>query len=451
MRTCLAQALRSQWVLATFATAIIGILGLITAGLLARILGPGDRGVLAGAMLWSTLIFAACGVPSVAAVTVRWSRAAAAVAQRRVLGASLWLVIGSTLLLVPLCMLVNRVLLRVFDHPGAVAAGDVYLLSLPVGLLAGCFMGVLLGTARHTVFWGARVAGATAYCLALTGLTASGRLTLLWCAGAALVGSCATLLVVGLAFFNREAPLPVSCFREVRRLGSFSITTNAAGLPYQLNMRFDQALLMLLVPSVVLGQYVIAFSWSSIVMLIGSGVSPVLLARSAAAAATRAPAEVEQVFARFRALVWIIGGVAGCAAAAGPLVIPLLFGAAFVPAVTPAVVLCFAAAMLSINLSLHEIARGFGHPGVGVTAEIVGLVVAMTLLLLLARTHGATGAAVAALVGYATSCALLVRGLRRRMGPDLMPRVTPSVADLKALHGFVTGTIRGTTVSQGYG
>jgi hypothetical protein len=59
---------RNPWFLATGANVVMGLLGMLTAGLIARSLGPTDRGVLVAAVLWSGLTFSTLGFPGIQAV-----------------------------------------------------------------------------------------------------------------------------------------------------------------------------------------------------------------------------------------------------------------------------------------------------------------------------------------------------------------------------------------------
>ena len=70
-------------------------------------------------------------------------------------------------------------------------------------------------------------------------------------------------------------------------------------------------------------------------------------------------------------------------------------------------VLTIAAVFLNIGLNLHELLRGFGHPGVGMRAEMFGLAAGALLLPGAIRLWGLTGAAAISLAAHVAVLALL--------------------------------------------
>ena len=106
---------------------------------------------------------------------------------------------------------------------------------------------------------------------------------------------------------------------------------------------------------------------------------------------------------------------------------------AFIPAVLPAILLCFGSIILTLTLALHEIAGGLGHPGVGIPAEIAAMCVGFLLLLVLLRPSGAIGAAIASIAGYGTALIVLVVLLDRRLGRKVIPALVAKVKDVQTL------------------
>src|SRR5450759_2979354 len=119
---------RNPWFLATGANVLIGLLGMVTAGLVARSLGPTDRGVLVAAVLWSGLIFSTLGLPGIQAVVYQWIRAHTAEDRGAVIGSSLALVAMSATVCLPAALAVNHWVFRGYGQPQVVAAANVFLL-----------------------------------------------------------------------------------------------------------------------------------------------------------------------------------------------------------------------------------------------------------------------------------------------------------------------------------
>lgn len=431
---------RNPWLLATGANVVIGLLGMVTAGLIARLLGPTDRGVLAAAVLWSGMLFTALGLPVTQAVVYQWSRARTAEDRGAVVGSALALVAMSASLCLPAALAVNHWVLRGYRYPEIFSAANVFLLSLPLSLVAGAIGAVFLASGLGATFWGLRVVSAAVYFGGVAGAALFGLGTVLWCATALAAGA-VVAAVSGIVRLRQQfaiAPRWVpSAFRD---MAVFSLKANGVGLPTQVNLRLAQALMTLLVPAAALGQYAVASTWSGIVMLLGGGLSAVLLARSAAAGADAG--QMTALFAQFRLVAVAVFLLGGTAALAAPITVPLLFGRAFAPAVLPAALLCLGSAIFTLTLALHEISRGLGHPGVGIPAEVAALGVAAVLLLLLLRPLGGTGAAIASIAGCGTALVVLGIRLDARLDGKLLPAILPTRNDVTALVALARRALR---------
>ena len=423
----------NPWLVATGANVLIGLMGMATAGLTARLLGPSDRGVLAAAVLWSTMIFSALGMPVAQAVVYQWSRVRTPQERGAVAGAALALAAISATLCIIFSLTVNHWVLRGYMHPEVFLAANVVLFSLPFSLVAGAIGAAFLASGKGSVFWGIRVLSGALYFGAVAAVGLAGIGSVFWCAFAMVVGPMIAT-VWATARFRRHFPDVTRWNRATfRELTSFSLKANGIGLPTQVNLRLAQALMTILVPAAALGQYAVASTWSGVVLLLGGGLSNVLLARSAAAGADADEAQMTSIFAQFRVVAVAVLFLGGSGALASPLVVPLLFGKAFGSAVLPAALLCIGAAIFTLTLAVHEIARGFGHPGVGIPAEIAALTVSAVFLVLLLPPFAGTGAAVASVLGSTTSLVVLTIRLDSRLSGRLLPAIIPGRRDVGSL------------------
>jgi len=66
-----------------------------------------------------------------------------------------------------------------------------------------------------------------------------------------------------------------------------------------------------------------------------------------------------------------------------------------------------------VQIVLEDVHRGRGHPGVAMTAEVVGLVETVALLATLLGPYGLAGAAVASVASYSLIVTVLVVALLR--------------------------------------
>jgi O-antigen/teichoic acid export membrane protein len=413
----------SPWLASTAGNLVVGVCGVVSGALLARTLGPAVRGVVAQATLWPSLVLTAGAVVNVQ--TIAYFRARYGIAGRQ---ACLML---TAILATPLLLLalgVNWAALGLTGKPGY-AAANVFALSLPLNMIGGVLTAALLGEMRFKAFWSIRAMTAVLMTGGVAILAVTRHLTpVIYCALVVVVwlGTAIVALGVQRPGVLRQAAPPMPMLREAMRFG---VATNATMLPYQVNLRLDQLIISLVLPTSALGFYAASFAWSSILSLVGGAFSMVVLAETARVDPTDRMA-FEAAVARVRrgCIIMVIAGVA--AALAAQVAIPLIFGVRFAKAIRPAQILCIASVFLNINLLLHEFARGLGRPGLGGIPESLGVIVSVVGLWLLIPTHLVTGAALASLGSYAAICAALVWSMSRRL-PHLKPRMlAPQRGDL---------------------
>ena len=421
----------SSWVLSSAGNLLVGLLGVVSSAVLARSLGPAGRGELTEAMLWPNLVLTVGGVINTQSVVYFWAKSKGTSGRAVVLGSSLLACVVLSLILLPTAWVVNAAALA---WTGKVSFGpaNVYALTIPLSLLAMCLAAVLLAEERLLPFWAVRVANTALYLGGLLVLLTRGEVTVMACVLVAVAALAASAVVA--VFLSRPlVPASLSWGGDLAKsMAVFGLKSNLAGLPYQLNLRLDQLLMSVLMPPRVLGLYVVAYAWSSMLSFLGSGVSSVMLSRSAAVdPADRAG--VRNLMGQFRAMAAVLIVLGAAVALAAPVGVPLLFGQQFAASVGPATILVVASIVLNINVVLHELVRGLGHPGVGARAESIGLVVTVVLLSLLLPMWGPVGAAVASLLSYTTVCISLLVLASRRLGEPVSAWLRFTIGDVVRL------------------
>ena len=124
-----------------------------------------------------------------------------------------------------------------------------------------------------------------------------------------------------------------------------------------------------------------------------------------------------------------------------PVVLPLVFGRAFAPAVPSALILVAAGAVLAVGNLSGDILRGLGAPRWPLFSQLAGLPVTAGLLVLLLPRWSIAGAAVTSLVAYAVAAAVGVVGIRQACRMPLRELLVPTAADFAALAGTVRGVL----------
>jgi O-antigen/teichoic acid export membrane protein len=190
-----------------------------------------------------------------------------------------------------------------------------------------------------------------------------------------------------------------------RRIVAFGSRAQLGSLMMLVNLRLDFLLLGALAGSAVLGTYAIASRYAELLRLPQLAVYWVFYPRFARDGRVVATARTRLLMPRLGLLTAL---AAIPLAAAAPLVIPLLYGGGFRPAVAAAQVLLIGLAGEGLGGVVTPFLYGTGRPGLNSIATGVGLAVTVVLDLLLIPQHGLMGAAVASCAAYLTTTAGLL-------------------------------------------
>lgn len=381
------------WVSSVSANVLIRALGLAANVILARALGPQDRGIVAALIVWPSMILNLGSLVSVGTVAYFFARRGDA-------GRSACLMVAavSAAPVLLLAILVNWVVFQ-GASPAVFVFASWYSLVIPAVLLSNVFGGIILAQGRFGTFWFTRALGESSVLVATIGLAFVGRLTPGTYVAIALVGATLTLLsswwLEGLqqrtSFIEGRA-----LAREVVRYGGQVLGTN---VPAHLHTRLDQLLISVALPIGVLGLYAVALSWASMVTIVGLALSTVVIGRSVHARdADPASLDVSVRRVRRAALLAIFFSVG--TAVLAPVGVPLLFGSEYQGAVGLTVILCFVLGLRAWKGFVHDLARAIGKPGTGVPSELIGLLIAAIALPTLLFNFGAVGVALGALLSY---------------------------------------------------
>jgi O-antigen/teichoic acid export membrane protein len=212
----------------------------------------------------------------------------------------------------------------------------------------------------------------------------------------------------------------------------YGLPLAGAGIPQTLNLRLDQILIGAFLPPYQLGLYVVAVAWSAAVFLMPNAIGNVLFPKIASSMTS--PAERSRTLAQgVRLGVLTSGAVAVLLLCLTPYAIPLLFGRAFAAAVPVGFVLILAAMLCGLNIIFEETLRGLGDTRGVFWGETAGLSITVLALALLLRPLGIMGAGAASVLGYGTTCGVLVRRICGAAGCSLSSLLLPRVADLRLM------------------
>lgn len=408
---------------------IIAGLGLLSGTLGARLLGPAGRGELAAIqnLFWLIALLAMLGLPEAAIYfTARRTEQAG-----RVLATGIWLPILTTpiffLLMYPVVPFVLAA------QPAFVRdAARWFLLAIPLYAAVAVGTNTVRGTNR-LFYWNL-----------LRLLPGTGWLVFLACAwiwgeqnpvslAKGYVAVVALVMIPTLWIATRLTQLSGSPSRGLaKQMLSYGIPLAGAGIPLTLNLRLDQILIGAFLPPYQLGLYVVAVAWSSAVFLTPNAIGNVLFPKIASST-TPAAERTRTVTQGVRLGILTSSAVAALLLAFTPYAIPFFFGRAFASAVPVGFVLIVAAMLCGLNIIFEETLRGLGDTRGVFWGEAVGLTMTVLALALLLRPLGIMGAGAASVLGYGTTCGVLVRRICRSAGCSLSSLLLPRGADLRLI------------------
>jgi O-antigen/teichoic acid export membrane protein len=354
----------------SIATGVIGQIILVASGVvLARALGPENRGVLALVFLLSAIStqIGTMGVPVAVTYWIAAGKASSGVLLRGVrrfrnvqLGVILAAQAGLILLVV-----------EPRSPSGFLWVAFLSLAATVSGVSQMYGLAVLQGLGRFGAFNWLRTLNPALYMVGVVGLWALNQATLtvvtLVVIGASIIAAAATWLVVlrerVVADGSDEVPIP--------RMVSFGLRSLVGSSPPVETFRLDQLLVGLVLPPVALGYYVVALAFTNLTRFIGQSIGMVTFPKVAAAGD---PNSQHRIVRRDVALgAAICGGLTLALIVAVPELLPLFFGSGFEPATTAAQILLIATFFAALRRILVDGTRGSGRPVWGAAAESVTL------------------------------------------------------------------------------
>jgi len=239
-------------------------------------------------------------------------------------------------------------------------------------------------------------------------------------------GAVATIRVV-LAL--RYAPVP-GPMEPVKAVFREALPFGFAGMLNPLAQTADKALLLYLLGTTQLGFYTVALTAGSVVNSLAGAAGTVSFGMSTQAKQGEGFDRIARMF-RFTAWTWLVAGVA--VAVIIPIVLPLLYGTAFRPAIWPAILLIPAAALTGQASILEESMRAQGRAFIGLEARVAGLIAMVAVGILLAPVYGIFGVVIAAIGSQAIVLIVMMFAARWHFHRALLSALLPKVADLLEL------------------
>jgi antigen flippase len=392
--------------------------------LVARLLGPVGRGRFAAAILWPGL-FAAMGGMGVSVALAR--RAGRAQDLARVIRTGLLLPLLTGTVVAVLCAAAIPWLLPGNDTVVRNAA-YVFVPFIIFNQVSLAMIAIDQGAGWFAQMNWTRLIVNPVYLLFVVVLWFTGVRDVGWFVIGLLIANAAVAFArVSLAVQRAPVPGPMepvnAVFREALPYG-------LAGLLGALAASADKALLLYLLGTAQLGFYTVALTAASVVNSLAGAAGIVSFGMSAQVKDREGFDRVARMF-RFTAWTWLLAGLG--VAVIIPIVLPLLYGAVFRPAIWPAILLIPAAALTGQASILEESMRAQGRAFVGLEARAAGLVVMIAMGWLLAPVVGIYGVVFAAIGSQAIVLIVMMFAARWHFHRALLNALLPRISDLLEL------------------
>lgn len=370
------------------ANGLLVIVALVTGPLLARMLGPDGRGELSAVITVFVLAPLVLDFGLGDFVTRERARGAS---PGKVVGTAVPMALCFSLVGVALALPVAELIGQ--DRPVVEQFVRISLLGAPVLVFGVMLLAVARGEQCWSILYRWRLINAVGGGGLIVGLALLGLLTVQTAILATMASSLAALapslaVIQSTGRWDFDPALVISALVFGARSWIIALSTAA-------NYRLDQIVMAAVVPSAELGQYAVAVSLTAITFGLVGAVNTALLPRVAQEGAHAVPRIV-----RVSVLILLVS-VGGLAASA-PVVVPLVFGDDFQPAVVLVEVLSLGALFFGISWVLGGALQGYGRPQDVVRPQVMGLAITIVGLAIVLKPLGALGAALVTVIAYAT-------------------------------------------------
>jgi O-antigen/teichoic acid export membrane protein len=408
---------------------ILQVLNMVSGVELARGLGVTNRGALAAAMLWPTVIGTIGALGLEESMTYHVAREHEDVGKW--LGSALVLCAIQTVVFTTITAI--AVPLALHNHNATtIHSGWIFTGFVACSVFALALNGTLNGLHRYSSYNLARMS-----------------------IGFAMVGGQTIFLIIGKFSVEVLVSLFMGCYvvcllfdcwlvtrakpgrlrvewATVKRIFAFGIRSNTSTTSSYLNQRLDQLVISAFLTARQLGIYVVAVTFTMLTPLIGGSVAVATLPNIARIKDD--PKERKLMARRLVSLTLLASILASLPIIIfAPLLIKIFFGSHFAVGGNITRVTSVASISFATTRSLEAVLRGIGRPLSAGMAEFVALGGTVVCLAALLPTLGLIGAAYASLVAYTTSGAWMTWRIKKLLGVKVREILMPDREGVRML------------------
>lgn len=350
-------------------------LALVSAALLARSLGPAGMGLYQGAVRWLAIGVTFIGLSLGQASAYLLSKPGATMGPfiRNAFIAT----VAQTAVLLGLFAALGPVVFA--DHPDVAEKGAVFLLAIPVMLMADYLGHLTRSQLEMRPYVLARVAQTGAFALGAA-IIFIAKVDSLTAVGIAFVASTVLGLVVLVVCVHRQGWIAGGVdLSLLRRTLGYALRLHPGVEARELNLYLDQLMMSVMLPLEVLGLYASAVSAASVLRL-GSSAFLLLAQAEVQKAGLDGRHLVVGRLARLNLIFMVPAALVLVVLL--PSLLPAIYGSAFSPAVPMAQVLCLAVVVEGFGVSMAGVLVGTGQAVKATVAQVMSLVVSFVALLI---------------------------------------------------------------------
>jgi O-antigen/teichoic acid export membrane protein len=408
--------------LGSAASLVIGFVGSV---LLARWLGPTDRGLLGAlqAISASALTLTSIGVP----MAVLYYASRDRTSTRKLLGTSFAQAAVLAAILVPAAAIFSHPLARAFSHG---RGGLVWVLAaalVPITFLDWTTHNQILARLQFGFYNTVSVVSKVVTVVLIVVLVGVGKLGV--AGGLLALGAASVVMVVGCLPPLLRDGRPQYDGRLFQRLTSYGVRVQLNNIFQNLNYRLDVIILQFFRPLSDVGYYVVAQIIAELVtVLAGSFQSSIIPLVAGSEGESRDRTTILAI--RHHGILAATGCVLN--AGFGTALIVIGYGSAYRPAIVPMLILLPGIWWLGTGSVVTSDLRARDRPGLASAVSGAAVLVTVGLDLALIPPLGIIGAAIASVVAYTVQGILSLVALSRVTGLPVRTLVVPERSDLAA-------------------
>ncbi len=388
-------------------------MGILTGILSARMLGPEGRGEFAAIIIWPLGVVTLLSLGINQAIAFNVGRKAFRVSEVATAATAIGLIQGALAIVIGL-LTIHFALAKY--SPVVQHLGIIFVLLTPTLIMSGYPANLFQGLQDSLRFNVIRVMAPLTYVAGLGGLYFTHRASLTSVLFFQLAGYVVALVCgLSMVWVILKPRLQWNSL-AIRHLIGFGYRTQATNVASYFNQRIDQLILSLLVPPRQLGFYAVAVTLSSMVTVFPQAAGIVTFSRGSSQHGEDAKATIG--FSFRASLLWLLVCCSVLYLLA-PVLIRLVFGAAFDGSIPACRILLPGTLMIGLNQVLYNGASALGRPGLPSCAEGVSMAVTAIGLYVLVPRYGYIGAAIVSSVAYTTSFLLMLVLAHKLLGLNL--------------------------------